>query len=315
MEKTNPIPSNAFYGSNLRALIPQFLTYGRFECGFTDQTLKKYGSCLNRVVKDIGDISVEQLDLACISLVKQKIYERGAGASWIATTTYVIKHFLKFCNGLGFKTIDVNLITTPKRPKREVIYLTANEIEEFVNSIKMETQERSIHGDYLNHQAVRFRCLVEVLLGTAMRISEALSLDVTHVNTIITDKELKIIGKGNKERTVFFNDRAIQWINYYMGVRKDDFQPLFPTGDGRRLARADVSRIFQGYVKKARLSKKITPHILRHTAATILLLNGCPIGLIKEILGHAKLETTCKYYLGILDKVHAKEAHEKYLNF
>lgn len=122
-----------------------------------------------------------------------------------------------------------------------------------------------------------------------------------------------MIGKGNKERTAFLTERAIFWLNAYLEQRTDDLPSLFATIDGRRpLTRPDIWRYFDRHRKLAKLTKPVRPHILRHTAATQLLFNGCPIGHIKEILGHSRLETTCRYYLG-LDRRAAKEAHQKYL--
>jgi len=159
---------------------------------------------------------------------------------------------------------------------------------------------------------LRLRTLTEVLLGTGMRISEALQLDRDGID--FGKREAKIIGKGRKERTVFFSERAIQWIKYYLEARADSEKPLFVTNQMTRLRREDISKLFRRQAEKAGINKKITPHILRHTAATNLLFNGCPIAHVKEILGHERLETTCKYYLGV-DKTKAKEAHGKYLNF
>jgi len=100
----------------------------------------------------------------------------------------------------------------------------------------------------------------------------------------------------------------------YLENRKDEELPLFITHKLTRMRNVDISRVFMQYRKKSGVNKKITPHILRHTTATTLLFNGCPISHVKEILGHERLETTCKYYLGV-DKRLAKEAHGKYLNY
>ena len=93
------------------------------------------------------------------------------------------------------------------------------------------------------------------------------------------------------------------------------YAALFATTDGeRRLKRPDVWRPFARQRALAKIQKRVTPHLLRHTAATQLLFNGCPVGHIKEILGHERLETTCRYCLG-LDHRAAKAAHAKYLNY
>jgi len=168
------------------------------------------------------------------------------------------------------------------------------------------------HSTGYRMDGLRFRTLVEVLLGTGMRISEALSLDRDGID--FQKHEAKIIGKGSKERTVFFSERSIEWVILYLKERKDTLMPLFITNLHTRLNKTDVSKLFQRHVKRSGITKKLTPHILRHTMATNLLFNGCPISHVKEILGHDRLETTCRYYLG-LDKSKAKEAHGKFLNY
>jgi site-specific recombinase XerD len=144
-----------------------------------------------------------------------------------------------------------------------------------------------------------------------MRISEVLSLD--RVQLDFTSREARIIGKGNKERTAFFTARSLEWLSLYLNARTDNHPALFVCMGGKaRLKRPDIWRPFTRYRKLAGINKPVTPHLLRHTAATQLLFNGCPVGHIKEILGHERLETTCRYYLG-LDHRAAKQAHQRYL--
>jgi integrase/recombinase XerD len=153
--------------------------------------------------------------------------------------------------------------------------------------------------------------LVEILLGTGVRISEALSLNRKDINW--EEKEAKIVGKGNKERRIFFTDRSLYWLRRYLEWREDDHEAVFVTKDPvNRLNRDDVWRFFSRHRKLAKIEKKLSPHILRHTVATNLVFSGCPIVHVKEILGHERLDTTCKYYLGV-DKEEAKKAHRQYL--
>lgn len=221
-----------------------------------------------------------------------------------------LRRFLLFCRdekkiALQFQPEEIR---PPRRPRREVTFLTPEEIEAFIATIPLITYKGDVH-----HAGLRLRAVVEALLGTAMRISELLSLNRDGVD--FDKRETKVIGKGNKERTVFFTARALYWIKRYLGSRTDDSPALFVCLNGRtRLKRDDLWRYFDRHRKLAGIKKKVRPHILRHTAATTLLFNGCPIGHIKEILGHERLETTCRYYLGI-DQRAAKAAHEEYLRY
>jgi integrase/recombinase XerD len=168
---------------------------------------------------------------------------------------------------MKLNVMDPELIVPPKRPRRDVIFLTPEEIEKFVRIIPLSTTlgDPCLRG-------LRFRALVEVLLGTAMRISEVLSLDRMHVDC--ERREAKIVGKGNKQRVVFFTERALCWLSRYLEQRADDHAALFTSLDGRRrLKRTDLWRPFDRYRRLAGLTKPVRPHLLRHTAATQLLFN------------------------------------------
>ena len=211
---------------------------------------------------------------------------------------------------MGIPALDPHNVRVPRIPRRDVLYLTKSEIEAFVNGIIAPNEAWST----ASISRLRFRALVEVLLGTGARISEALSLTRDSIDA--DRKEAKIIGKGNKERVLFFSDRALLWLQRYLSTRRDDEKAVFVTTRGapRRLERQAIKRQFKAYQLRAGITKKVTPHILRHTMATTLLFNGCPIGHIKDILGHERLETTCRYYLG-LDKRAARHAHENFLRY
>ncbi len=301
-------------GVKLSELLSEFLQYAQYELIFSTQTLAKYKESLEWVIRDIGDIAINELDSSHIILLKQKIMNRGAGESRVASVVFALKSYLKFIKEFKhLKVMDYKNIKSPKRSRREVIFLTNEEVQQFIDAIKIDNKcRRGNNKQLINMDGLRFRVLVEVLLGTGMRISEALSLNVSSIN--FETSEAKIIGKGNKERAVFFSTRCLKWVNYYLEQRSDNEEALFVTNRGTRLKRADVSGFFQRYSKKVNLLKRVTPHILRHTTATNLLFNGCPIVHVKEILGHNRLETTCRYYLGV-DKRRAKEAHEAYLRY
>lgn len=295
-------------------LIPAFIRHVRFEMSLSPNTAVKYEECLRFIVRDLGDLNPASISLMHLTELKQKIITRGAGEARVGSMVFALKSFMKFCREtLELDILDYKKIKSPKRNRREVLFLTGEEIQQFLDVIPLEkkwngrSRERSVRMDGL-----RFRVLVEVLLGTGMRISEALSLDRDKID--FEKKEAKIIGKGNKERMVFFTDRALDWVRRYVENRKDEEAPLFITNKFTRMRTVDISRVFKHYQKKSGVNKKITPHILRHTTATTLLFNGCPISHVKEILGHERLETTCKYYLGV-DKRKAKEAHSKFLSF
>src|SRR5438046_4256320 len=168
--------------------------------------------------------------------------------------------------------MNLELLRAPGAPRREVVYLTPDEYSEFVEAIPLYT----CFGRQRLSQFC-FRALVETLAATGMRISEALSLDIDSVD--LSKGEAVVIGKGNKQRTEFFTERALTWINRYLALRNDTNQPLFTGRTGRRLLDTCVHAMFErtSAAVHARNGKRVTPHILRHTAATTLLQRGCPI--------------------------------------
>jgi integrase/recombinase XerD len=284
-----------------------FLAFATVELGFAPQTIAKYGECLRQVARWIGDLPVTELSKQHILALKSVMLSRNHSAGRQVCILAAVKRLLMFCQqDLGLPVMQPDSIALPKRPRREVAFLNPAEVERFLSSIEICNQnERPFEA------GLRFRALVEVLLGTAMRISEALSLNRQEVDFV--NREAVVMGKGNKQRTVFFTERSLFWIKRYLDLRQDAHPALFATQGGRsRLSRTDVWRPFVRCRRLAQIQKRVTPHLLRHTAATQLLLNGCPIGHIKEILGHERLDTTCRYYLG-LDRRAAKQAHQKYL--
>ena len=307
--KSTPLIANAFQGVTpknervMSALIEDFLEYARYELNFSPQTIIKYRDSLKCFVRDVGDKPVEQFDVMDFVRLKKAMMERGLSEARIASVVYATRSFMSYCqNFLKLSVVDPKSIRPPRIYRREVIYLKKEEVETFVNVI-----------DTTKWNGLRFKALVEVLLGTGMRIGELLSLNRKDIDW---DKlEAKIVGKGNKERTIFFNERSLEWLRKYLENRNDLHEAVFvtkkPTG---RMHRDDIWRFFDYYRKKAHINKKLTPHILRHTVATNLIFNGCPIVHVKEILGHERLDTTCKYYLGV-DKEQAKKAHHQYLDF
>lgn len=290
-------------GNLISTLIDGFLEYSQYELNFSPKTVYKYRESLGWFVRDIGDKDIGDLTVQDFVHLKKQMMQRGAGQSRIASVVFATKSFLNYCRTfLRLSTLDPKQIRPPKRVKREVIFLNKEEIEAFINTIGSRTLTD-----------LRFRAIVETILGTGMRISEVLSLNRKDLQW--DKKEAKIVGKGNKERRVFFTDRALEWIRKYLEHRHDSYEAVFvTTGTPQRLTPTDIWRYFKRHREKARITKKLTPHILRHTVATNLVFNGCPIVHVKEILGHERLDTTCKYYLGV-DKELAKKAHKEYLSF
>lgn len=285
-------------------LIPLFSDYVIYDLRYSPKTAKKYSESLHWILRDLPQVKYPQdLTLPVITELKKRTLLRGAKECRVNSILFPLRKFLTYCNEVyQLTTINPKDIKPMKIPKREVSYLKQEEIEQFIGGMNTATLP-----------GLRMRTLVELLLSTAMRISEALSIDRNDIDW--EGKEVTIIGKGNKQRTVFLNERAISWLQMYLLRRKDDNPALFVTfGKPKRLEAYDLSKQFKHYAQNAGLKKKVTPHILRHTAATIMSHKGADIRIIQQILGHSDIETTARYYLGT-DKASLKEAHAKFLKY
>jgi site-specific recombinase XerD len=284
----------------------EFLTWLQVERRFAQSSIISYRSRLKCFVRDVGDIPIEEFTMEHVFKLKRILYQRENSEVFIGVCLACIKGLLKYYRDHYSASLQINpdLITIPKRPRREVVFLTSEEIKRFRDSI----DTKPLYG-------LRFRTLVEVLLGTGMRISEALSLNCDSID--FKTRECLVIGKGSKQRAIFFTEESISWIQQYIARRIDKNPALFvTTGERpRRLRNQDLTRYFKRQRLIAGINKKVTPHCLRHCFATHLAMNGAPFTEIKTLCGHSRLETTITYYIGITDKVKAKQAHSQYLHY
>jgi integrase/recombinase XerD len=229
--------------------------------------------------------------------------DAGLGPSTIGGLLSCLRGFLRYLRDeRHLRVLDAEKIKRPRIPQRTVEYLTKEELDLLLDAIPPHTWN-----------GLRDRALIEVLFSSGMRISEVLALD-----RAVLEWELRqavIVGKGKKERKVYFSEAAIDWLTKYLATRHDEDPAVFVTSGSppKRLQAHGTWKRFNRYGQMAGLAKRVYPHMLRHTMATMLLANGCPIGHIRVLLGHTHLATTCRYYLGMMSDAEAKAAHDKYL--
>jgi len=293
----------------ISGLLAGFKDYLLVERGFSFQTAKKYVDNITYFIRHIADIPVVGLQLTHVLALKAHLRDTGTKEARVASVICALKALLRYAGDiLNLNVLDPSKLKAPRCPRRDVTYLTNEELDLFLRTIPLRTLNgKSRLAGYC------FRALVESLAATGMRISEALSLDRDSID--FKQRQALVAGKGNKKRTVFFTDRAIQWIVRYLDLRPDSHPALFVTVGGQRLKTGMAQFKFKKHARFAGIQKRVTPHIIRHTTATNLLKNGCSVGYIKEILGHERIETTCRFYLGILTKRDTEKAHRAFLNF
>jgi integrase/recombinase XerD len=295
----------------ISAVAPAFLDWTRYAMRRAPMTIKRYREALGWVVRDIGDLPVSRLHIGHVLELRRQMDSRGCGEARMASILNSLRSLLKFsATVLRLPVLDPRSVRIPQIPRRDVVFLTKEEIAKFLDAIVAPDEA----WEEVPMRRLRFRALVEVLLGTGARISEILKLDRRDVR--FDEREARVVGKGNKERTLFFSERSLEWLTRYLTRRHDDEAALFVDhrDPPRRITYDAVKTSFQRAEERSGLTKTVTAHILRHTMATTLLFNGCPIGHIKALLGHERLDTTCRYYLG-LDMRAAKGAHAEFLRY
>jgi integrase/recombinase XerD len=267
-----------------------YLVYAEVERLYARETVAKLKECFRSwLLSCLGELDVAALSRLHVLELRRKMAERRLSPARQYSLLMTLKLFLKFCRTfLGVACLDPAEIQLPRRTAHRVEFLSEEEIRQLIRSIPTHT----LIG-------LRARALIEVLLSTGMRISEALSLNRNTVD--LATREADIVGKGGKVRTIFFSRQCLAWVNRYLLRRPDSNSALFVTTGvhPRRLTRNDMSKLFAKLKRYSGITKKLTPHILRHTFCTGLLHRGADITYIRDLAGHQDIETTARYYLGV----------------
>lgn len=240
---------------------------------------------INRIDNDLLK-SVKLTDLyAFISFAE---HDRENGTYARARKVAALKSFFKYLTGKAriFEENPAAELESPKIDKRNPIYLTLDESKSLLKSIDGKSKER----DY---------CIITLFLNCGLRLSELCSINITKIK----EDTLTVVGKGNKERTIYLNDACVTSIHDYLKIRNVkeekilDKEALFISRNYRRINKRSVELIVKKYVKNAGLiNDKYTPHKLRHTAATLMYKYGnVDIRSLQKILGHENVSTTQIY--------------------
>jgi integrase/recombinase XerD len=282
--------------------VNQFMVYGRVERQYALETQAKHRDCFQSwILPFFSENEIEEVGRYDILRMREAMLSRQLSAARQTSVLAAWKVLLGFARSvLKLPCADPAEIKLPRKelPHPQVLN-SSGQAQVFA------TLNLAIFTD------MRMRAFCELILGTGVRLGEALRMEREPFDHGAT--EMDIIGKGAKRRTIFFSERALSWIRQYLSKRADDHPALFITtgSSPRRWARPDVSKHFQRLAARAGLERKFTPHILRHTYCTTLLNNGVDISFIKELAGHQDIQTTARYYLGIDKPVLRRIVKEK----
>lgn len=292
--------------------IKQFLEHCEITQNKSQKTLENYRHYLKRF-QDFMSEDVEPKALHLQKIHNYRIYlnrfldDKGRKLN-VKTQNYhiiALRAFLKYLVKQDVKTLAPEKIELSKIPKRTVEVLSREELDRLFKAV-----------DQTRKTASRDRAILETLYSTGLRVSELASLNCDQVD--LKRREFMVRGKGRRPRIVFLSKRAAEFIVDYLKERQDNLKPLFVNSlkadiledEKRRLSTVSVENLVRKYALKAGIIKKVTPHTLRHSYATELLINGADIRSVQEMLGHSSITTT-QIYTHVTDKK-LREIHEKY---
>jgi len=276
----------------MKKILTDFLYKEEIGLGKSQETLKTYRTDILQFIKYISEYEevkefnqVNKMSFRSFMayLNRQKLTKRT-----INRKLSNIRTFFKYLSAK--KIIEANyskLVTSPKFEKKLPTVLTSKEIKILTETI----DTKKLIG-------IRDRAMIELLYSSGMRASELLSLSEYLIN--FNEREIRVVGKGEKERIVFFSKTAREWILKYIEEKKKQYKNytrdiLFVNSKGGELNPRSLRRIITNYSKKINIGKEITVHTFRHSFATYLLNEGVDIKYVQELLGHKSLSTTQIY--------------------
>ena len=287
---------------DLKHLKNQFLEYLEIEKGRSVKTVENYDRYLSRYLAFSKVTSTSKITEQSVREFRIHL-NRQAGTSGTMkhkTQNYYmisLRAFLKFLRKRDVESLNPERIELAKVGQRDLDLITADELNRLINGPRGDS---SLAG-------LRDRAILELFFSTGLRVSElcALNRDID-----LTRDEFSVRGKGEKIRVVFLSCDAKAAIKEYEKKRGDVEDALFISTSNTRLTPRSIERIVKGYAIKAGITRKVTPHVIRHSFATDLLENGADLRSVQALLGHANIATT-QVYTHITDK-HLREVHKKF---
>ncbi len=309
--------------SEIAKKINEFLEYLEVEKGSSPLTIRNYKHYLDRFInwlkregirlqlRDINPEIVRQYRVHLSRLPAQAGKTGGKGDTLSRKTqgyhVIALRSFLRWLIKNDYKVMSPDKIDLPKVDDRQIKFLSGEQIDRLLNAPSLS----KINGK-------RDKAILEVFYSTGLRVSELVKLDRDKID--FDRREFGIIGKGGKARVVFLSTRASEWIKKYLKARRDHFKPLFIRHKGKmdpstpdekmRLSVRSVQRMIKKYARKIKLSVDVTPHVIRHSFATDLLMAGADLRSVQEMLGHKNIQTT-QIYTHVTHR-HLKDIHSAF---
>lgn len=269
-------------------LINQFLNYLEFEQNYSSYTIKNYQIDLKEFKKFIQNKDISLIEYNDIREYLLYLFDKKYKKKTIARKISSLRSFFKYLYSENIiKNNPMTLISNPKLDKKLPKFLNFEEIEKILTIPDIKTPI-----------GIRDSLILEMLYSTGIRVSELVNIKLNDIN--FYDRKIKILGKGNKERYVFFGQICFEKLNNYLQnsrplLIKKEIEYLFLNKRSDQLSDRSVRKIVDDIAKKAELKMNISPHVLRHTFATHMLNEGADLKSVQELLGHENLSTTSIY--------------------
>jgi site-specific recombinase XerD len=290
-----------------------FLEYLEIEQNRSQKTIRNYDHYLTRLSDFAGDIKVSDIDPELIRKWRLWLNRLGTNVSdelQKNTQNYhliALRSFLKFCARRDIPALTADKIELARVVRKQVTFLTPEELDRLFAEPDISTLP-----------GLRDRAILELLFSSGLRVSELVGLDREHIN--VKRREFMVRGKGQKDRPIFISQDAADWVQQYFDKRTDTSKVAFARYSGRktvdtsgnfhRLTARSVQRMVAKYALLAGITKHVSPHTLRHSFATDLLMNGADLRSVQAMLGHSNISTT-QIYTHVTDP-HLKSVHEKF---
>ncbi|MAZ56329.1 hypothetical protein CL653_00865 [bacterium] len=300
----------------LSQLKREFLEYLEIERGRSVKTIENYDRYLTRFFEflksdNLSKVTEDRVREFRLWLNRQEGTKVGGRVEPMKRRTqnyYLIalRAFLKFLRKRGIESLSPERIELAKVPERSLDLITSTELQRLMKSPDIKTLV-----------GMRDKAIFELLFSTGLRVSELCGLSIDDVD--LTRDEFSVRGKGDKVRVVFLSPEAKIAIKQYLKNRKDMCDAMFvqygkaaKKSTDLRLSPRSIQRIIKQHAINAGITRKVTPHVIRHSFATDLLSNGADLRSVQALLGHANIGTT-QVYTHVTDK-HLREVHKKFHN-
>jgi site-specific recombinase XerD len=293
-----------------------FLEYLEIEQNRSQKTIRNYDHYLTRLEDYAGNVDIRDIDQDLIRKWRLWLNRLGTNTSEELqknTLNYhliALRSFLKWCAKRDLESLSADKVELAKTNRKQVTFLSGEELNRLFAQADISTL-----------QGLRDRAILELLFSSGLRVSELVGLNKDHVN--LKRREFMVRGKSQKDRPIFISENAAEWLKMYMDARDDTLPALFirhtnrktppeTTGNYLRLTARSVQRMVARYALLAGITKHVSPHTLRHSFATDLLMNGADLRSVQALLGHSNIATT-QIYTHVTDP-HLKSVHEKFHN-